>query len=267
MDSGTPTGDPIGILAVTQGLWGRRIAANVQDHAPAGWAVSTWSAPSRLPQVIDDPDEFVPDDLPQADLLLALGEVPGFGQLLPELVRRSGARSVIVAIDHTSAVPAGLEAQIRRWLEELGAAVVFPKPLCTLTETSTGAHRRVTAFDDPLIRRFASVFGRPSLRLTVQGGRVAKAEVARDSACGCARHIAENLPGTPVDEAIEKAGMLHHHFPCLASMTQDPDYGDTLMHVSGHQVRDAVRDELHDDLAPTPYLRPAGLVETPQEEG
>lgn len=263
---GPPTGDPFRILAVTQGLWGRRIAANVRTHAPSDWTVETWSAPSRLPLVVDDPGEFIADDLPKADLLLSLGEIPGLGQLLPDIVRRCGARAVIVAIDHTSAMPPGLESQIRGWLESLDVAVVFPKPLCSLSETSTGVQRRTAAYDDPLIRRFASSFGRPAFRLTVQGGRVAQTELARDSACGCARHVAEALPGTPVDEAIEKAGMLHHHFPCLASMTQDPDYGDTLMHVSGHLVRDAIRNELEGDLTPVAYLRPHGLVEPAQED-
>jgi hypothetical protein len=266
MVSGPPTGDLLRILAVAQGLWGRRIAANVQRHAPAGWKVETWSAPSRLPQVIDDPADFLPDEFPPVDLVLALGEVPGLGQLLPDIVRRSGARSVIVAIDHTSAVPAGLEGQLRGWLEALGVAVVFPKPLCSLTKTAVGVRRRTAAYDDPLIRRFASAFGQPAFRLTVEAGRVTQAAVVRDSACGCARHVAENLPGTPVDEAVEKAGMLHHHYPCLASMTQDPDYDDTLMHVSGHLVRDAVRDEISGDLAPVPYLRPHGRVETTSED-
>jgi hypothetical protein len=97
--------------------------------------------------------------------------------------------------------------------------------------------------------------------VTVDQGKVAAAQVLRDSACGCARHVAENLPGTPVDEAVEKTGMLHHHFPCLATMTQDADYNDTLMHVSGHLMREAVHQELEPHLAPVAYLRPAGRVE------
>lgn len=265
MTSEPPNGDPFRILAVTQGLWGVRIAANVRRHAPAGWTVETWPAQARLPLVIDDPDDFLPNALPPADLLLALGEVPGLGQLLPDLVRRSGARAAIVAIDHTSAMPAGLETQVRGWLESMGVPSVFPKPLCSLTGLSAGVQRRMTAYDDPLIRRFASVFGCPTFHLTIEEGRVAQAEVTRDSACGCARHVAEHLLGTPVDDATEKAGMLHHHFPCLASMSQDPDYHDTLMHVSGHLVRDAVHRELEEHLTPVATMRPHGHVESRKE--
>jgi len=52
--------------------------------------------------------------------------------------------------------------------------------------------------------------------------------------------VAERLVGVGADEAEQEAGMLHHHFPCLASMGIDPDFGDTLMHVSGNLLRDHV---------------------------
>jgi hypothetical protein len=31
-----------------------------------------------------------------------------------------------------------------------------------------------------------------------------------------------------VDEVEFQAGMLHHDYPCLAEMAQDPDFSDTL---------------------------------------
>jgi hypothetical protein len=63
-----------------------------------------------------------------------------------------------------------------------------------------------------------------------------------------------------VDEAEHKAGMLHHHYPCLASMNQDADYQDTLMHISGHLVREAIKAEIADHLQ-IAYLRPHGRVD------
>ncbi len=266
MTIGAPAGDPLRVLIITQGQWGERIAANVARHAPTGWTVATDAVPARLPQVVDDPDDFLPAEVAAADLLIALCEVPGMAQLVPDLARRSGAQAVIAPVDFTSAIPPGLEVQLRGWLEAIRVAVVFPRPLCSLTEESVNVRPLLQHYDHPLIRAFAALFGRPAFRLEVEDGRVASAEVLRDSACGCARHIAENLPGTSVDDAVEKAGMLHHHFPCLASMTQEPAYHDTLMHVSGHLVRDAVHDELDDHLAPVPYLRPLGRVETPSPE-
>jgi hypothetical protein len=46
------------------------------------------------------------------------------------------------------------------------------------------------------------------------------------------------------DSLIEKAGTLHHSYPCLASMSLDPETGDTVMHASLYLMRDQVRKAL-----------------------
>ena len=77
----------------------------------------------------------------------------------------------------------------------------------------------------------------------------------RDAVCGCARFVAEGLVGISADEAEEKAGLLHHHYPCLASMGIDPDFDDTLMHVSGNVMRDNVADQVK-PFKKIQYIRP-----------
>jgi hypothetical protein len=213
-----------------------------------------------LPPVIDDPQEYLPSDLPPSDLLLALGEISGLAQLIPEIARATGARAVLAPVDRNEALPPGLVGQLRGWLEPQGVAAVFPRPFCSLTEETVGLGRLQAPYDDPLIGRFAASFGRPELLVQVEGGRVAQVEVLRDAACGCARYVAEHLEGTSVDQALEEAGMLHHHYPCLASMNQDPDYHDTLMHVSGNILKDGLKEALGDHLK-VAYLRPSGQVE------
>jgi len=66
--------------------------------------------------------------------------------------------------------------------------------------------------------------------------------------------VAERLVGLSADEAGEQAGLLHHHFPCLASMGKDPDFGDTLMHVSGNVLKDNVEAQVR------PYKRTAFIA-------
>ena len=259
-----PTEAEFRVLAVTQGLWGERIAENLRAHAPAGWRIETWAAPPRIPPIVDEPEEYLPETLPQADLLLALGEAPGLAQLIPDLARRTGAQAVLAPIDRNESLPPGLAAQLRGWLSDLGVPVAFPKPFCSLTETTSGRASHLEPIEHPHLQRFARAFGRPVLRLEVEGGRVASAEVVRDAACGCARHAAAGLPGTPVEQAVEAVGMLHHHYPCLASMNIDADYHDTLMHVSGHLLQDAVKEALGPHAPTVTYLRPDNLV---QDEG
>lgn len=247
-------------MAITQGAWGERIAANIAAHAPTDWEVQAWAAPRLLPPIIDDPDDFLPQSLSPSDLILALGETPGLAQLIPDAARRAGARSVIAPIDHSDSLPAGLAAQLEGWLGAIDVAVVFPRPFCSLTDTTYNRTSRPQKYDDPLIRRFASRFGRPRFSVAVANGTIQAVDVLRDAACGCARHVADSLPGTPVDDAVDRTGLLHHHFPCLASMNQEPDYHDTLMHVSGNALRDAIQEEIREHLTPAAYLRPHGLT-------
>jgi hypothetical protein len=260
MVSGRPNGEKgtLRILAVTQSLWGQRIAENVRAQAPE-WEVMKWPAPRMLPPVIDDPDDFLPESLPQADLLLALAETPGMAQLVPDIARLCGARSVIAPVDLQSAMPKGLERQVQNWLEADGVAAVFPRPFCSLTEESYNRPPLTRSYDDPLIRQFAMRFGRPEFRINTRDQRVTTVEITRHASCGSTLHLAENLPGVLVSEAVDEAGMLHHHFPCMASMDIDSDYQDTLMHVSGNIVRDRFREAL-ERVEPRSFIRPHGHV-------
>jgi len=80
-------------------------------------------------------------------------------------------------------------------------------------------------------------------------------EVQRDAVCGCARYVAERLVGVSADDAEQESGMLHHHYPCLASMGIDPDFSDTLMHVSGNILRDNVAAQVK-PFKRIQYVRP-----------
>jgi hypothetical protein len=249
------------LLVVTQGQWGERIADNLDFYHPTGWVVSRWAAPRALPLLIDDGLDYLPPKLPPADVILAVGDTVAVPQLAPDIARLTGARAVIVPIDRNESLPPGLVKQLRGWLADIQVAAVFPKPFCSLTETTYNEPPLTVTYDNPLIRQFAQHFGRPTFSLAVENKSITHAAALRDSACGCGRYVAEGLIGLHVEEAEYEAGMLHHHYPCLASMNQDPDYKDTLMHVSGHLVRQAVKRELAAELPPPAYLRPAGRVE------
>lgn len=253
------------ILTIIQGLYGRRITENLQRAAIPGWHVESWTLPTVLPQVIDYPEDYLPATLPAADLLLALGEHPGVGELLPEIAQLCGARAALIPIDNVAYLPPGLMRQVAGWLDSIGVATVFPTPFCSLTETTYNAYRRVRSYDVPLVAEFARHFGQPAYALTCgeTGGAttITGVEVLRDSPCGCAHHVAAGLVGIDVEEAEHIAGMRHHHYPCLASMAMVPEYNDTLMHVSGHLLKDEVTREVKPFKRPTAYLRPGGLSE------
>ena len=235
------------LTIISGGEYGQRHLANIRKHAPASWQIEAWQAPAAFPLMIDYPEDFLPASLPAADLLLSFAEHKGVAELLPDIAKMTGARAVIAPVDSEAWLPRGLARQLRGWLEEIEVACATPKPLCSLTETEYLITRRQhQSYSDPRIAEFARYFGRPALRLALdpQTRRVISAEVTRDTVCGCARFVAEALIGVSADEAEENAGLAHHHFPCLASMGIDPDFNDTLMHVSGNIMRDEVGEQV-----------------------
>jgi hypothetical protein len=252
------------ILAIISGDYGRRHVDNIRAHGPAAWAIETWQAPAVLPPVIDYPEEYLPTSLSPADLILSFAEHKGVAELLPDIAEMTGAQAVVAAIDNEAWLPRGLARQLRGWLEEINVAVATPKPLCALTETHYSIARR-TKFEvtHPLIVEFARHFGQPELEITVdpETRQITAAEVKRDAVCGCARFTAEKLIGVSADEAGEKAGLLHHHYPCLASMGKDSDYNDTLMHVSGNLLKDNVNEQVR-PFRRIQQITPEGRVST-----
>ncbi len=236
------------ILVIVSGEYGKRHVQNIRQFGPSSWQIETWQAPPFFPPVIDYPEDFLPESLPPADLILSFAEHKGVAELLPDIAEMTGAQAVLVAVDNQAWLPKGLARQLQGWLAKIDVVCVAPKPLCSLTEHDYGvALKQRIPYDSPQISEFARHFGQPELQTTVdpQTRCIVETAVTRDAVCGCTRHVAEQLIGVSVDEAEAKAGLLHHHYPCLASMLKDPDFNsDTLMHASGNTLKEAVARQI-----------------------
>ncbi len=204
-------------------------------YAPADWEVFVCTFPAELPGIIDDAEQFLPAELPRADLLISLGEHPGVAQMIPDMVTRSGAKAVIAPADNRAWLPPGLAKQIRQKLASLGVEMVYPVPFCTLTERDA---------QNQYIREFARYFGRPAVEVEMDRDRIKRVSVIRGAPCGCTPYVAEGLVGVWERDAVEKAGLLHHQYPCLATMSMDQEFGDTLMHRAGLMTKLAIEGAL-----------------------
>jgi hypothetical protein len=250
------------LFVLFQEHYGQRILENIRRFAPKSWTVEAWRASSALPPVVEDPLRFLPMHIPAADLVLSLGESSSVAQFLPTVVERAGARAVIAPVDNVTWLPGALVRQLCVRLRELGVAAVFPKPFCSLTERSYNVRQREVSFEDPWIGEFTRHFGQPTFRIECDGQRIAKVEVLRDAACGCARAVARQLVGVDVREAVAQAGLLHHYYPCLATMGVDPGLGEPLAQASAGFMRQAVESELAMRLSRTGHPVPGGGDET-----
>ncbi|MBM3119051.1 MAG: thymidylate synthase [Chloroflexi bacterium] len=219
------------ILIAIQGHYGQRIADNVRKYGPADWKVHTFAFPAELPAIIDDASEFLPKELPEADLLISLGEHPGVAQMIPDMVKKSGAKAVIAPADNRVWLPPGLAKQIKRKLESMSVDMVYPVPFCSLAEKDS---------QNPHIREFAKYFGRPEVDIELDKDRIKRVSVIRGAPCGCSPYVADGLVGVWDRDAVEKAGLLHHQYPCLSTMVMDQEFEDTLMHRGGLMTKLAV---------------------------
>ncbi len=252
------------ILAIVSGEYGQRNVRNIRAHAPKDWQIETWQAPAMLPPMIDDPEDHLPDTFAPADLILSFAEIKGVAELLPDIAHKTGAKAVVVSVDNETWLPLGLASQLRGWLKGIGVACATPKPLCSLTQHDYGITRRKRIqFESHEIAEFARYFGKPDLevKLDPDTRKIISANVKRDAVCGNTRHIAAQLIGLSADEVEAKAGLLHHHYPCLATMTKLDDFNhDTLMHESGHQLTDNIGEQVK-PFKMTRYVTPGKLSE------
>ena len=225
------------ILVAIQGHYGQRIADNMRKYGLAGWKVYSYTFPLDLPAIIDDADEFMPKELPDADLLISLGEHPGVAQMIPDMVKKSGATAVIAPADNRVWLPPGLAKQIKRKLESMGVDMVYPVPFCTLAEKDS---------PNPHIKEFAKYFGRPEVDIELDKDKIKRVAVIRGAPCGCSPYVADGLVGVWERDAVEKAGLLHHQYPCLATMGIDQEFEDTLMHRGGLMTKLAIEQAIKD---------------------
>jgi hypothetical protein len=226
------------VLMVIQGSYGQRMVDNIRKCAPPDWDIEHIMLQTSLPAIIDDADEYLPKKLPESDLLISLGEEQGVAQMIPDIVERSGVKAVIAPADNRVWLPAGLARQIQQKLEKKGVDMVYPVPFCMLSENSS---------ENTYIREFARYFGRPEVDVELNDEYILKLVVKRDAPCGSTGYVAEHLPGTRVGEAVEQSGLMHHQYPCLATMGIDKEFEDTLMHRAGLAVKQAVESSIKEN--------------------
>lgn len=222
------------VLVVLQGEYGRRIYDWLNLRSPATWEIEMITIPEDLPEVIDDPSPFLPNGIPPSDLVLFLSETSSAPQLIPDIVRASGAVALIAPADRSEWMPPGQVTQLKRALGRWGVETSFPRPFCSLEPKGSEA-----------VDRFAKLFGKPVIEILTEDGKtVADVKVIRGAPCGCTHFVTSNLRGEDLEYAVERSGLLHHHYPCLASMDREEDIDDTLMHLSGLKLKKEVEGEV-----------------------
>ena len=209
----------------------------------------------NIPDFIEDPEEYLPENLPEVDFLLVVGIHQDLLSGLPDYLKDKGVKAVIVPIEDPKWVPAGLQTQVLEEFEMNGIQAAFPKPFCALSrelneDNKIGFH--LTKERD-YIYKFIEHFkiGVPivSFLLSKDGKSIEDSCVLQSAPCGSTYYILQQLKAKYIENGgelslNERISKAHHAYPCNASMDQDSILKDSCLHVAGYLVRNSIRREL-----------------------
>ena len=217
------------IFIISAGKYGKRIVNNLATKISSEM-VGIHEVQEDLPEFIEDVSDYLPENLVKSDLIIAVGLKGDINLIVPEIARKTGAKSIIIALNDPRQVPPGLKAEIEEDAREI--SIVFAKPFCSLKPTG-----------DRFIDEFTQNFGKPEVEIHADQ-LIKKVTVKRDTPCGCTTFVAGELEGIPVGEAEFLASDKFHNYPCLASMDHDSELGDTILDVAGYQTKESVNRAL-----------------------
>ena len=202
---------------------GGHYPALVEEHLRSqGAPVTTHQLSADSFQTLDDPEQYLPRELGEADVVIAIALPPGLITALPPFLADTRCRALLVPVEDPTWVRPGLERQLQGLCKAAGMECAVSMPFCALA----GGGEVIGAF----CKQYR--VGRPRLEIEVSDGLVTTARCVQGAPCGLTHWVAERLPGTAIEEVVERAKVLHHSRPCMASMALLRESGDTLMHVS-----------------------------------
>lgn len=224
------------------GLYCDSCKYNVYSHVRNIRAAMQLPSPSELPAFIDNPEKYMPKNVPRADLCIASGLHKDLLLELPSHTQKAGMEGLIVPVEDFTEVPSGLRKQVEERCRDFGLENAFPKPFCSLEAVE----------DKPVISRFVNELkvGRPLLEVsTAKRGKrevIESVVVGRSAPCGSTWYVAKKLVGVEtkreiLHDAIAKA---HHSYPCTATMNVDPEAKEPILHMGGYIIREEVEKAL-----------------------
>ncbi|NIN51589.1 MAG: thymidylate synthase [Nitrososphaeria archaeon] len=191
--------------------------------------------PKNLPFVIEEPRRHLPKNMPNCDMLVAVGLHPDLLLATPDVAAEAHMKGVIVPIEDRRWCPPGLQNQLEERLNALGLEYAFPKPFCVLDETG-----------QPTIDQFVRTYkiGKPLLEIDITNDTISDARVIRSAPCGSTWYVARQIRWTKISNIEDTVAKSHHSYPCTASMQVDPELGEPILHLAGYTIRNAVKHSL-----------------------
>jgi hypothetical protein len=188
--------------------------------------------PENLSSFIEEPEKYLPQSLPNCDVILAIGMHPDLLSSIPTIVKRTNAKAVVVSIENRSWCPTGLRRQLEEELEDIGVEHAFPKPFCSLDESGKPVI-------DGFVKRYT--IGKPLVEVEVTDDMISDTWVIRSAPCGSTWYVAQQIKKSRISQIEDTVAVAHHAYPCTASMDIDPEFNEPILHIAGYNIREAVK--------------------------
>jgi len=199
--------------------------------------------PEGLEDFIDDVSPYIPAEIPEADIAIVVHVHPDIIFGLLSILKEKGYKGIIGGSEMPKDLSLGLRTQLAEEARRLGLEAAFAKPFCALRPDP--ATPTINAFMEK------AHFGEPEIEIVAQESRPGKetilaANVVRSAPCGSTWYVAKRMAGleTNQPDLRERISEAHHAYPCTASMEQDPELKDTILHKAGYIIREAVEDAI-----------------------
>jgi hypothetical protein len=222
------------------GEYVNRFLETLATHSPslAASIIGIEELSKDLPSFVEDVSPYLPENMPESDLLITIGVHQDILASLPQIVEKTGGvKAVIVPLEDPTWCPLGLQKQIERGLEQMNVEYSFPKPFCSLKPDEA----------TPTINEFVELakMGMPVVGVGIENEFFAEdCRVLRSAPCGSTYHVIDNLNAKHISDVEMEISKYHHAYPCTASMAIDNVLGDTILHKAGYMIQAAVKNAM-----------------------
>lgn len=166
--------------------------------------------PSGLPEIIDEPEEFISADF-KGDLILNFLRHPDLSEYLVKICNARGI-PVIASGQH------------------------IPGAICPFTCCGLGRRKGLGAYGEQ--------FGLPEYDAEIKNGRIKGLHVRRGASCGATWQVIPRMIGVPVDEAPSTIGREIQYLCKADGSAFDPVSGKSPLHFAGKVHMTALKKAL-----------------------
>ncbi|EHP89081.1 protein of unknown function DUF166 [Methanotorris formicicus Mc-S-70] len=190
-------------MIVSDGAYGERAGNILKEHAKINEFTGFFRIPKPSNFFVDEielPKEIV-EKFKEADILITYTTHPDNTY---EVCRRCREENPNIAIIVAAWRGNGQKKELQKF------DAICPHIMCEIDEDNLNIEKY------PKLKEFLKEFGKPKVKVYVEGGKVRDVEVLRTSICGSTIFMAENMVGMDVDDIGRKGSMLIQRYPCVA---------------------------------------------------